>query len=152
MQRTLPEESKAELKGSRWWWLTNTENLREEHQAAFVELRQKFPTLAVLWEQREGLRAVFEDPTIVTPEGGRERLEAWMAGVKKLGLTAFDKFCKTLTNWMDKIVNYFRSRSSNGRTEGLNHGIRTILWRAYGMVNFKHFRLRVLHRFGYAKK
>ncbi len=152
LQRTLPEESKAELKGSRWWWLTNTENLREEHQAAFVELRQKFPTLAVLWEQREGLRAVFEDPTIVTPEGGRERLEAWMAGVKKLGLTAFDKFCKTLTNWMDKIVNYFRSRSSNGRTEGLNHGIRTILWRAYGMVNFKHFRLRVLHRFGYAKK
>lgn len=152
LQRTLSEGEKAELKGSRWWWLTNTENMQEEHQAAFVELRQKFPTLAVLWEQREGLRAIFEDPTIGTPERGRERLEAWMAGVKKLGLTAFDKFCKTLTNWMDKIVNYFRSRSSNGRTEGFNHGIRTILWCAFGMLNFKNFRLRVLHRFGYAKK
>ena len=151
LQRTLPEEAKAELKGSRWWWVTNSENLSEEHRAAFAELRRKFPTLAVLWDQREQLRAIFEDQAITTPERGRERLEAWMAEVKKLGLKAFDKFCKTLTNWMDKIVNYFRSRSSNGRTEGLNHGIRTILWRAYGMLNFKNFRLRVLHRFGYAK-
>jgi len=152
LQRTLPEAAKAELKGSRWWWLTNTENLREEDRAAFAELRQKFPTLAVLWEQRERLRAIFEDQSIVTPERGRERLGAWMADVKTLGLAAFDKFCKTLTNWMDKIVNYFRSRSSNGRTEGLNHGIRTILWRAFGMLNFKNFRLRVLHRFGCPKK
>jgi len=151
VQRTLPAEAKTELKGSRWWWLTNPENLREEDRAAFAAIRKKFPALAVLWEQRERLRAIFEDSTILTPKVGRERLEAWMAEVKKLGLAAFDKFCKTLTNWMDKIANYFRSRSSNGRTEGLNHGIRTILWRACGMLNFKHFRLRVLHRFGYAK-
>ena len=65
-----------------------------------------------------------------------------------LGLTALDKFCKTLGNWLDKIANYFRSRGSNGRTEGLNHGLRAILWRAFGMVNFQNFRLRVLHCFG----
>jgi transposase len=151
LQRTLPADAKAELKGSRWWWVTNSENLCEEHRLAFAEVRRKFPTLAVLWDQREQFQAIFEDQAITTPERGRERLEAWMAGVRKLGLKAFDKFCKTLTNWMDKVVNYFRSRSSNGRTEGLNHGIRTILWRAYGMLNFKHFRLRVLHRFGCAK-
>ena len=63
---------------------------------------------------------------------------------------ALNKFFKTLTNWLDKIANYFHSRSSNGRTEGFNHGLRSILWRAYGMTNFQNFRLRVLHCFGFA--
>ena len=67
----------------------------------------------------------------------------WVSYVK-----ALEKFNQTLENWMDKIANYFISRSSNGRTEGFNRGLRAILWRASGMHNFTHFRLRVLHRFG----
>ena len=65
-----------------------------------------------------------------------------------MGWKGLERFAKTLNNWMDKICNYFVSRSSNGRTEGFNHGIRAILWRAFGMRNFAHFRLRVLHLFG----
>ena len=151
LQRGLPTEAKAKLKGSRWWWVTNAENLDDEDRESFAELRREFPSLAVLWEQREKFRAIFEARAHTTPERGRERLEVWMADVRALGLAALDKFCKALTNWMGKIANYFRSRSSNGRTEGLNHGIRTILWRAFGMTNFKNFRLRVLHRFGCPK-
>lgn len=147
-QRGLPAEAKARLKGSRWWWVTNGENLAADDRESFAQLRREFPALAALWEQREALRAIFEDRTIVTPEGGRARLEAWMAGVRTLGLASLEKFCKTLTNGMAKIANYFRGRSSNGRTGGLNHGIRAILWRAFGMANFARFRLRVLHRFG----
>jgi transposase len=151
LPRGRPAGAKAKLNGSRWWWVTNLENLHEDHRESFAAIRVAFPALAALWEQREQLRAIFEDRTIRTPEGGRERLEGWIAGVRKLGLGALDTFCKTLTNWMGKITNYFPARSSNGRTEGLNHGIRTILGRAFGMVNFKNFRLRVLHRFGCPK-
>lgn len=148
LQRGLCAEAKAKLKGSRWWWVTNAENLCAEDRESFVQLRVAFPELGALWEQREKLQAIFEDRTIETPQQGRVRLEEWMAGVRKLGLAGLEKFCKTLTNWLGRIANYFRSRSSNGRTEGLNHGIRTILWRAFGMLNFQKFRLRVLHRFG----
>ncbi len=74
-----------------------------------------------------------------------------MSDVSKLGLSSLEKFCKTLVNGMDKIVNYFHSRSSNGRTEGFNHVLRAILWQACGMLNFKNFRLRVLDRFGKVK-
>jgi len=151
VQRGLPADAKARLKGSRWWWVTNPENLREEDREAFAQLRREFPALGNLWDQRERLRAIFEDRTITTAEQGRERLEGWMAEVRRLGLSGLEKFCKTLTNWMGKIANYFVHRSSNGRTEGLNHGLRAILWRAFGMDNFRHFRLRVLDRFGRAK-
>ena len=71
-----------------------------------------------------------------------------MEQAKTRGLKALEKFGKTLGNSLGKIANYFVSRSSNGRTEGYNHGLRALLWRAFGMLNFRHFRLRVLDRFG----
>lgn len=151
IQRELPAEAKARLKGSRWWWVTNPENMRAEDRESFARLREEFPKLGALWEQRERLRAIFEDTEVRTPVEGRKRLEQWVSDVSKLGLSALEKFCKTLSNWMDKVVNYFHTRSSNGRTEGFNHGLRAILWRAYGMLSFKNFRLRVLDRFGKVK-
>ncbi|AWM38485.1 hypothetical protein GobsT_33610 [Gemmata obscuriglobus] len=114
LPRGRPAEARAKLKGGRWWWVTNPENLCQEHPESFAELRVQLPVRAALWEQREQLRAIFEDRTIRTPEGGRERLEGWIAGVRKLRLAASEKFCKTPTNWMGKITHYFRARSCNG--------------------------------------
>ena len=99
-------------------------------------------------DQREALRNLFNDSSITTPAEGRHRLQAWLEQARSLGLTSLNKFIKTLTNWMDRIANYFVRRSTNGPTEGFNRGLRAILWRACGMTNFGHFRLRVLHAFG----
>lgn len=151
IQRGLPEEKKQRLKGSRWLWLTNPENLEPEKREALDKLKQEFPELGRLAEQREALRSIFEDPRIENPEQGKARLQTWMAKARATGLKALAKFCKTLGNWMDKIANYFRTRSSNGPTEGYNRGLRGILWRACGMLNFRHFRLRVLDAFGSPK-
>ncbi len=148
IQRSLDKEQAKELKGTRWLWQTNPENLTEEQRQQLERLKERFPRLKQLVEQRESLRAVFEDKTIQDAASGASRLQAWMEQAKGLGLKALDRFCKTLTNWLGRIANYFVSRSSNGRTEGFNHGLRAILWRAFGMFNFLHFRLRVLDRFG----
>ena len=77
-----------------------------------------------------------------------DRLRDWCRRGVEMNLKALVQFNKTLENWMERIANYFVSRSSNGRTEGFNRGLRAILWRACGMRNFGHFRLRVLHLFG----
>ena len=148
LQRALPAEERARLKGSRWLWLTNPENLTPLQREQLAELKRDFPELAQLAEQREALRAIFDDPRIKAPQQGQRRLEAWMRGVRGLGLAALAAFCKTLDNWLDKIANYFRQRLSNGPTEGFNRGLRAILWRSCGMLNFSHFRLRVLDAFG----
>jgi transposase len=148
IQRGLGKDEAKALKGTRWLWVTNWDHLTAEQQQQLQGLKERFPLLKQLAEQREGLRAIFEDRKITDASAGRRRLQAWMAEARKLGLKGLGAFCKTLTNWLDRIANYFVSRSSNGRTEGLNHGLRSILWRAFGMVNFRHFRLRVLDRFG----
>jgi transposase len=150
VQRQLADEERQQLKGSRWLWLSNPEQLPPAEQQRLQALKEQFPDLGRLAEQRESLRAIFDDSAIHSPAVGRQRLQAWREQVQRLGISALDRFGKTLGNWLDKIANYFRSRGSNGRTEGLNHGIRAILWRAYGMANFQNFRLRVLHCFGLA--
>jgi transposase len=148
IQRALGKEEAKELKGTRWLWVKNWENLTLTERAELEALKMRFPKLKQLAEQREQLRAIFEDRSITSALQGRKRLLAWMAQARQLGLKGLDAFCQTLTNWLDKIANYFVSRSSNGRTEGFNHALRSILWRAFGMSNFENFRLRALARFG----
>lgn len=147
-QRQLPKDAAKALKGTRWLWLTNPENLEEEQRQEMERLQARFPALAALSARRESLRALFEDRSVSSAQEGVERLVQWRDQTLAMGLTALETFCKTLDNWMDKIANYFVSRSSNGRTEGFNHGIRAILWRGFGMPNFAHLRLRILHAFG----
>jgi transposase len=149
LQRALPVEEARALKGSRWLGLTNPENLEEEQLQQLTALRAPFPSLARLAEQREALRQIFDDAPLTTPAAGAAQLAQWRASARALGLTAINKFCDTLERWQDKSANYFLSRSSNGPTEGFNNGLRTLLRRAYGMTNFRRFRLRVLDRFGH---
>ena len=147
IQRNLSAEERELLKGSRWIWVTNLENLSHEQRHEFAQVRRRFPQLKALFLHRQRLRRIFENRDISVAEGKR-RLEYWCQHGKELKLKALEKFHQTLLRWIGPISNYFQNRSSNGRTEGFNHGIRAILWRGYGMRNFTHFRLRVLHEFG----
>ena len=151
IQRGLPKDEAAALKGSRWLWVTNEENLSPEQRRTLEQLCQSFPALGALREQRESLRAMFEDGRITTQSGGLWRIGRWVEKARMLGLKALDRFCQTLERWREEIANYFVSRASNGPTEGFNRGLRGILSRACGMRNFLHFRARVLHAFGYPR-
>ena len=148
IQNKLDQEAAKELKGSRWLWVTNPENLTAEQRGELDKLKRKFPELGRLAEHREALRLIFEDKGLTDPQVAVARLKRWREQGTRMGLKALEQFNKTLEHWMEKIANYFVRRSSNGRTEGFNRGLRAILWRACGMRNFGHFRLRVLHVFG----
>jgi transposase len=118
IQRGLDKEAAKELKGTRWLWQTNPENLTDAQRQHLESLKERFPKLQQLVQQRESLRALFEDQTIQDAAVGASRLQAWLEQARGLGLQALERFCKTLTNWLDQIANYFVWRSSNGRTEG----------------------------------
>jgi transposase len=148
LQRNLVGKRSAELKGSRWLWATNPQNLTTEQRAKLEALKRAFPLLGKLADHREALWRIFEDKRLTTAEAAMEQLRDWCEQGKQLGLYAVTRFNKLLQTWWQEIANYFVSRSTNGRTEGFNRGLRGILWRACGMSNFNHFRLRVLHLFG----
>lgn len=147
-QKELPKEEAKFLKGSRWLWCTNLKNLTVEQRDELLSLKIRFPTLGVLHDLREKFQGIFQDRSITTIESASLKLREWIQVASEQKLELIDEFVRTLENWFDKIVNYFPNRSSNGRTEGFNHGLRGILWRTFGMRNFSNFRLRVLQAFG----
>jgi transposase len=148
IQRRLPAEAAGDLKGTRWLWLKNEENLTEDEVLLRQRLERKYPELGKLAKQRESLREIFENRHLGGPKAGRKRLERWCAWAEDLGLKALNAFVGTLRRWMEPISHFFLDRSTNARTEGFNRGIRGLLYRACGMRNLSHVRARVLHAFG----
>ena len=52
---------------------------------------------------------------------------------------------KTLMKWRNEILNYFKSRLTNARTEGFNNLAKLYQKRAFGYKNFQNYRLRLLN-------
>ena len=55
------------------------------------------------------------------------------------------RFRRTLLKWRVEILNYFRTKITNARTEGYNRKAKLIQRNAYGFRNFNNYRLRVLY-------
>lgn len=52
---------------------------------------------------------------------------------------------KTLMKWRKEILNYFKTRITNARTEGFNNLAKLYQKRAFGYKNFENYRLRLLN-------
>ncbi len=50
----------------------------------------------------------------------------------------------TLIRWREEILNYFKTRITNARTEGFNNVAKLVQKRAYGYKSFRNYRLRLL--------
>lgn len=116
--------------------------LTESDKKRLEQLRQTHPKLHQLWEMREKLYQWYETDT--TPDEAKLSLDEWIAEAKKLKLDHLNSFCKTLSNWKEQIVNFFAHRVTSGFVEGMNSKIRLLKRIAFGMPNFKHFRLRMI--------
>ena len=52
---------------------------------------------------------------------------------------------KTLMKWRKEILAYFKTKLTNGRTEGYNRLAKLYQYRAFGYRSFKNYRLRLLN-------
>jgi transposase len=52
---------------------------------------------------------------------------------------------RTLMKWRNEILNYFKSRITNARTEGFNNVAKLIQKRSYGVKSFENYRLKYLN-------
>jgi transposase len=49
-----------------------------------------------------------------------------------------------LDTWLDLIANYFRQRQTSGLVEGLNHKLKVIKRRCFGIYNLRHLFQRIM--------
>jgi transposase len=135
----LPEEAKACHDAL----LKNQDTLTAPQQTTLDAVYQADPILKRAHQLKEQFRAIFE--TSQTIKEARKAVQRWIAKAYKHQL--FPTVITLMKTWLSPILNYFRSRTTNGPAEGANNRVKLIKRQAYGMRNFAHFRLRVLGTF-----
>jgi len=136
LKRELAEEEYGKLKGSMWLVRKDPDTLDEEGRATLRLLFGYAPGLFMTYALGRALTGIFDMSQTKTE--AEERLRAWMRLVKETKTEGFDRFMNTLDEKMDLITNYFIRRQNSGFVEGLNHKIRVLLGRCYGVFNRTH--------------
>jgi transposase len=70
------------------------------------------------------------------------RITDFIASLKMEGLRSLRR---TLMEWRNEILNYFKRRVTNGKTEGFNRKAKLIQRSAYGFKKFDNYRLKLIY-------
>lgn len=98
--------------------------------------------VAMAWHAKEIVRSIYEipDPTVadeyVIQLAADLQDDSCPPEVHSLG--------RTITRWKDQITAWHRARVSNGPTEAINNLVKRIKRVAFGITNFRNYRIRAL--------
>jgi len=125
-------------KGSKYLLLSNGADLDKEAQEKLEVILAKYPCLAIAYQLKEELRAIYE--TSKRLKSAKRKLEKWLIYAKLF----YQKSAQMIDSHLEGICNYFISHATSGVMEGINNKIKLIKRQAYGFTNFENFRSRVL--------
>ena len=135
-QKKLKSQGDDSLNGSRYFWLTNHDNIPESDHQAFKELRQQNLKVARAWAHKESLRALWN---YVSPYWARKFFERWYSAAIRSRLEPVKRVARMIKNRLDNVLTYCRQPFTNATAEGLNSKIMAIKRRAGGYRNAEHF-------------
>lgn len=133
------------LKGSRYLWLKNPENMSPEHRLRFEALRGTNLRVAKAWAMKETARHLWTYVKRGWARKAWERLLDWMARSR---LQPMLKVSKMLRKHLWGIVNAIVLRVTNAHLEATNAKVQALKKRACGYRNRRRFRDAILFHCG----
>ncbi len=133
--RKLERKEHNELKGHKYTFLKNKDKLYEKKRQSLAELITLFPTLGEAYRLKELFDDVWD---METEREASEFIDLWVAEVNKKAIPAFMKFAKTVMAHKSGIINFVKTRISNGILEGINSQIQLAKKRARGYRNINN--------------
>ena len=141
----LVEQGDGRLKGSKFWWLVNEENLKEKHVDTFRQLKKSDLKVARAWAIKELFRGFWS----YRYKGCAERFfNSWYSWAIRSQLPPIKQKAKMIKSHLKNILTYFKHRISNAAAEGLNSKIQTVKSNARGYRSFSGFRYSILFHCG----
>lgn len=141
LKKELAEDEYHQLKGNMWAFRKKKADITPEERKVLRKFFALSPDLKLAYHLRERLTAIFE--LAISKSVAKRKLRTWIKRVQQSDLTCFDKFIKTLENWLDEISNYFINRDTSGFVEGFNNKIKVLKRRCYGIFNIQHLFQRI---------
>ncbi|MDD3295277.1 MAG: ISL3 family transposase, partial [Geobacteraceae bacterium] len=123
------------LKGTRYVWLKNPENLTDHQDEDLVRLSHYNLKTGRAYRLKLALQDVF---FAQSREEAEPRLKAWYAWAIRSQVEQVKKVARTVKQHWNGILNYFESKLSNGFLEGINSLIQAAKSRARGYRSTKN--------------
>lgn len=103
---------------------------------------EKYPELRELYEWKERMYGFYR---IKGYNRARRALNKMLEAMSLSKLKEIKTLRRTLTRWKEEVLNYFKTRLTNARTEGFNNVAKLVQKRGYGYKNFSNYSLRLLN-------
>jgi len=127
---------------ARWLLLTNQKRLEPWERGALLKWLEQYPELMEVYQYKEALSRFYRIRGYHKASRILIKLTDQMALSK---LKEIQTLRKTLLRWKQEVLNYFKFRVTNAKTEGYNNVAKVIKRMAYGFRSFKNYRLRLLN-------
>lgn len=144
LRRALVREAtglmKQTVKGVRYLLLMRRENVDTQKLPRLQEALKHNEPLNIAYLLKEALGLLWEQPTYARM---KSFLHEWCAWARESGVRQMQPVAKTLLTHASGILSWWKHRISNGRMEGINNKIKTLLRQTYGLRDERYFILRL---------
>jgi transposase len=129
------------LTGTKYWWLSNPDNLSDSKWMEFKDLKDRHLKTARAWAIREQFGFFWS----YTQSGwARKFFKQWYCWASRCQLAPVRKKAKMIHDRLENILTYFKHRITNGPAEGFNSRIQSLKSSARGFRNYANYRVRIL--------
>jgi len=134
--KALMAEGYDDLKGSKFDWLYNPQNMTHKQKKRFKALRDSTLKTARAWAIKELAMSLWH---YVSKTWARKGWGRWLSWAVRCRLKPIKKVAKTIKEHLWGILNAIVLKVSNGPAEGLNSRIKMIKVRSRGFRNKERF-------------
>ena len=141
-QQNLNQEEEKVLKGNRFLFLRNYEDLEPEFKDRLEAVLQINEPLFKAHALKEQFRLFWRQNSA---QKAWIFLDQWISDAQATGIRKLKKMADTLDDHRSGLLNYFKHRITNAAAEGINNKIKTMKRQAYGFRDMEYFKLRLYH-------
>jgi len=124
------------LKGHKYTFLRNRENLSDKQEKSLSEMIELYPNLGKAYRLKVLFNDLWEMPN---KTAATTFLSNWCNEVEEAKIPAFMAFSKTVRSHWSGIIHFVESRITNGILEGINSKVQLAKRRARGYRNTGNF-------------
>lgn len=143
--KALHAQNDERLKGTKYLWLWNAENVPTWRRAEFDALKAAELKTGRAWAIKEALRGFW---TYVYPKCAAKYFTAWYVWATHSRLVPMIKAAKTLKRHLPNLLTYIRHGITNATSEGINSKIQAFKLMACGYRNREHYKTAILFHCG----
>lgn len=140
VRQAQSEEAKVAIKGTRWLLLYRRDNLPKSKARQLQKALERNRPLATAYLLKEELALAWETESW---EAMADHLCAWCEKAIASGIDQLVSVAQSLTDHAEGLLTYSTTGMTNGRMEGINRKIKTMLRQFYGLRDNDFLRLKL---------